>query len=69
MENAIKFGLYDTVDEIEISLKAVKEENNLVITVTNPFDPETSTPRQGTGFGLQVSAKKIISYYLQEMTW
>ena len=59
MENAIKFGLYDTVDEIEISLKAMKEENNLVITVTNPFDPETSTPRQGTGFGLQSVQRRL----------
>jgi len=59
MENAIKFGLYDTVDEIEISLKALKEENNLVITVTNPFDPETSTPRQGTGFGLQSVQRRL----------
>jgi large-conductance mechanosensitive channel len=59
MENAIKFGLYDTIDEIEISLKATKEENNLVITVTNPFDPETSTPRQGTGFGLQSVQRRL----------
>ena len=50
MENAIKFGLYDTVDEIEIRLTAAREENNLIITVTNPFDPEPSVP-QGTGFG------------------
>jgi len=59
MENAIKFGLYDTVDEIDIRLKATKEENNLVITVTNPFDPETSTPRQGTGFGLQSVQRRL----------
>jgi len=59
MENAIKFGLYDTIDEITISLKASKEENNLVITVTNPFDPETSTPKQGTGFGLQSVQRRL----------
>ena len=59
MENAIKFGLYDTVDEIEIGLKVLKEENNLVITVTNPFDPETSSPRQGTGFGLQSVQRRL----------
>jgi hypothetical protein len=58
MENAIKFGLYDTVDDIEIGLKAVKEENNLVITVTNPFDPETSAPK-GTGFGLQSVHRRL----------
>jgi large-conductance mechanosensitive channel len=58
MENAIKFGLYDTVDEIEISLKAAKEENNLVLTVTNPFDPETAVPK-GTGFGLQSVQRRL----------
>ena len=58
MENAIKFGLYDTVDDIEIGLKAGKEENNLVITVTNPFDPETSAPK-GTGFGLQSVHRRL----------
>ena len=58
MENAIKFGLYDTVDEIEISLKAAREENNLVIIVTNPFDPETSVPK-GTGFGLQSVHRRL----------
>lgn len=58
MENAIKFGLYDTVDEIEIGLKVAKEENDLVITVTNPFDPETSAPK-GTGFGLQSVHRRL----------
>lgn len=58
MENAIKFGLYDTVDEIEICLKAQKEENNLIITVTNPFDPETSAPK-GTGFGLRSVYRRL----------
>ena len=58
MENAIKFGLYDTIDEIEIGLKAAREENNLVITVTNPFDPETSIPK-GTGFGLQSVHRRL----------
>jgi LytS/YehU family sensor histidine kinase len=58
MENAIKFGLYDTIDEIEISLKAVKEDNQLVITVKNPFDPETATPK-GTGFGLQSVQRRL----------
>ena len=59
MENAIKFGLYDTVDEIVIRLTASKEENNLVITITNPFDPETSAPRHGTGFGLQSVQRRL----------
>ena len=58
MENAIKFGLYDTIDEIEISLQAAKEDSQLVITVKNPFDPETAAPK-GTGFGLQSVKRRL----------
>jgi len=53
VENAIKFGLYDTTGETLIQLYASKEENDLIIKVTNPFDPETSSPKQGVGFGLK----------------
>lgn len=59
MENAIKFGLYDTTEETEIRLTAIYEENSLVIKVMNPFDPETSAPRQGTGFGLQSVQRRL----------
>ncbi len=59
MENAIKFGLYDTTGQIEIKLSAWKEENYLVIKVINPFDPETSAPAQGTGFGLQSIKRRL----------
>ena len=58
MENAIKFGLYDTIDDIEINLKATKEDHHLRVTVTNPFDPETSAPK-GTGFGLQSVQRRL----------
>lgn len=58
MENAIKFGLYDTVDEIEISLTAKKEDDQLVIIIKNPFDPETAVPK-GTGFGLQSVNRRL----------
>ncbi len=59
VENAIKFGLYDTIGETIIRLHAAKEENNLVITVSNPFDPETSSPKQGTGFGLKSIQRRL----------
>jgi two-component system, LytTR family, sensor kinase len=59
MENAIKFGLYDTTGDTIIHLSAIKNENNLVIKVQNPFDPETSSPRQGTGFGLQSVERRL----------
>jgi LytS/YehU family sensor histidine kinase len=59
VENAIKFGLYDTTGDTVIRLYASREENNLVIRVLNPFDPETSSPRQGTGFGLKSVQRRL----------
>ena len=59
VENAIKFGLYDTTGETIIRLYASREENNLVIRVMNPFDPETSSPKQGIGFGLKSVQRRL----------
>jgi two-component system LytT family sensor kinase len=59
VENAIKFGLYDTTGDTVIRLYAAMEENNLVIRVLNPFDPETSSPKQGTGFGLKSIQRRL----------
>lgn len=59
MENAIKFGLYDTTGDTVIRLYTAKDENNLVIKVLNPFDPETSSPKQGTGFGLKSVQRRL----------
>ncbi len=59
VENAIKFGLYDTTGDTVIQLDAAKEDNSLVIKVMNPFDPETSSPKQGTGFGLKSVQRRL----------
>lgn len=59
VENAIKFGLYDTIDTITISIKAQRINNELVITVQNPYDPDTVLPAQGTGFGLQSVQRRL----------
>ena len=59
MENAIKFGLYDTIGDTVIKLYATESENDLVIRVMNPFDPETSSPQQGIGFGLKSVQRRL----------
>ena len=59
VENAIKFGLYDTTDDITIRIEASQEENNLLIKVSNPFDAETASPRKGTGFGLSSVQRRL----------
>ena len=59
VENAIKFGLYDTIGEVLIKLEAAKEVDNLKIVIQNPFDPETSQPKKGTGFGLSSIQRRL----------
>lgn len=59
VENAIKFGLYDTTGEVIIKISAIKEKGNLKIIVQNPFDAETSQPFKGTGFGLSSIQRRL----------
>ncbi len=59
VENAIKFGLYDTTGNIVISINAKQETGYLEVVVTNPFDAETSMPKKGTGFGLSSVQRRL----------
>ena len=59
VENAIKFGLYDTTGETVIKMQAITKEGDLIIRVENPFDPATSSPKSGTGFGLQSVQRRL----------
>jgi two-component system LytT family sensor kinase len=59
VENAIKFGLYDTTEESRIHLRAKAETDRLVITVENPFDPSTAAAQKGTGFGLSSVQRRL----------
>ena len=59
VENAIKFGLYDTTDDVMIRIEATTEKNNLKVIVQNPFDSETSQPLKGTGFGLSSIQRRL----------
>ena len=65
VENAIKFGLYDHIGDVTISVKAKPETGKLVIEVRNPFDPVTSQPRKGTGFGLTSIQRRLYLLYAQ----
>lgn len=63
VENAIKFGLYDTLGEIEISIQASNIDKQLKISITNPFDSDTSKPLSGTGFGLNSVQRRLYLIY------
>ena len=59
VENAIKFGLYDTTDAVTIAIRARLDGKFVRIEVENPFDPETSRPKKGTGFGLTSIQRRL----------
>ncbi len=63
VENAIKFGLYDTTGETKIQLQAGSVDGFLVIAIENPYDPTTSQPRQGTGYGLTSVQRRLYLLY------
>ncbi len=65
VENAIKFGLYDTVGEISITIAASIDKNMLLLEVRNPFDPSTALPKPGTGFGLSSVKRRLYLLYLR----
>lgn len=64
VENAIKFGLYDTIGEVSIYIKVEKIKNQILIEVSNPFDPDTrSANDKGTGFGLNSIQRRLYLLY------
>ena len=64
VENAIKFGLYDTTGEVCIDIKVEKIKNQILIEVRTPFDPETRNANDsGTGFGLNSIQRRLYLLY------
>jgi sensor histidine kinase YesM len=59
VENAIKFGLYDTIGEVVILIEAKKNNGMLQVSVQNPFDDSTAMPLKGTGFGLASVKRRL----------
>lgn len=59
VENAIKFGLYDTTGEICIRIYTRKYKGQLLLEVQNPYDPVTASAAGGTGFGLNSIQRRL----------
>jgi LytS/YehU family sensor histidine kinase len=59
VENAIKFGLYDTTDAVTIYISVLRVNDGLKVSVQNPYDPDTASPRHGTGFGLNSVKRRL----------
>jgi two-component system LytT family sensor kinase len=61
-ENAIKYGVYETSESVEIKLKAARTETGLNIIVVNDFDPD-SVPAGGNGVGLKNIRERLRIIY------
>jgi LytS/YehU family sensor histidine kinase len=59
VENAIKFGLYDTTGNVTISISAEMHQADLQIQVTNPYDAAREQANRGTGFGLRSVQRRL----------
>jgi sensor histidine kinase YesM len=66
VENAIKFGLYETIGDINISIEARLEDGHLIVQVINPFDAAGSMPKKGTGFGLSSVQRRLFLIYARQ---
>jgi sensor histidine kinase YesM len=66
VENAIKFGLYDTTETVTISIHAREENGYLILQVTNPFDAQTNSPQKGAGFGLRSVQRRLYLLFARQ---
>lgn len=63
MENAIKFGLYGTTEQVNIQADFRMEPGFLIICIRNPFDPDSAPSEKGTGFGLRSVQRRLQLIY------
>ena len=64
-ENAIKHGVYESTEKINIRLTCKKENQYLKITLQNNFDPE-GVSRKGEGIGLKNIKERLRLIYNQD---
>jgi two-component system LytT family sensor kinase len=62
VENAIKYGLYGTTEDLTIQFSADKEANMLTVEFLNPYDSDLEE-NTGTGFGLTSVERRLYLLY------
>ncbi len=64
VENAVKYGVYESFGEIRVDIDIAMKDNYLVIHVRNNFDPDVQS--SGEGVGLTNIRKRLKLTYQQE---
>ncbi len=62
LENAIKHGVYESLEPVLVSLKCNRENDDLQLIITNNFDPE-SAKQKGNGIGLRNVKQRLFLTY------
>ncbi|MFQ5486807.1 MAG: sensor histidine kinase [Desulfobacterales bacterium] len=61
-ENAVKHGVYESLENVEITFSCSLNQTFLKIQIENQFDPETE-PRKGEGIGLRNIRERLEKTY------
>ena len=62
IENAIKHGVQESLETININLQAKYSKDKLAITISNNFDRE-AVPKKGSGIGLKNIQQRLLLIY------
>ena len=62
-ENAVKHGVYESTEEVTIRTSARKDNEMVVITVTNNVDTESVVTRKGAGIGLKNVSSRLELFF------
>ncbi len=65
IENAIKHGVYESINPVTISINVTNIKGYTIISVKNNFDPD-SIPHKGEGIGLTNIAERLKLIYKQD---
>ncbi|MGQ1909927.1 sensor histidine kinase [Marinifilum sp. RC60d5] len=61
-ENAIKYGVHESLEPVTISTVCTSDKHNLKIEISNNFDPD-SVPQEGNGIGLRNIKERLSLIY------
>lgn len=63
LENAIKYGLYQNIGELLISVRVSNDQDFIRLEISNPKDETLAGSTTGTGFGLRSVRQKLNLIY------
>lgn len=65
IENAVKYGVYDNLEDVKITISCKQEHDSLLVTMRNTYDPD-GVSTKGEGIGLNNVRKRMSLTYARE---